>query len=158
MTPTYDPPTEPVARNGFGLAALILGLVGLLFGLVPLTGFMAVILGITGIALGLTGWARVRRGQATNRWATRIGVAASGLAIGIGVWGISIVFGAVDQLDRDIQEIDNGGMTDSELEQFGDVLEEGGFNDWADCINSAEDLTDAAIAQCDQLLEEPVLP
>lgn len=95
----------PIARNGLGLAAIILGLVGLLFGLVPLTGFIAVILGIVGLSLGIAGIGRVRRRQATNRWTTRLGVVASLAAIALGVWGMTIFFGAVDQLDRDLQEI-----------------------------------------------------
>lgn len=102
--------TEP--RNGLGLAALILGLIGVLFGLVPLTGFIAVGLGLTGLILGFAGIGRLRRGTASNRKTTGFGMAASVAAIALGIWGMTIFFGAVEELDRDLEELE------SELEEI----------------------------------------
>jgi hypothetical protein len=55
-----------VARNGLGLAGLILGIVGILFGLVPLTFWIAGTLGVIGLSLSFAGRGRVKRGEATN--------------------------------------------------------------------------------------------
>ena len=109
-----DATTSHEPRNGLGIAAIILGLVGILFGLVPLTGFIAVALGITGLCLGFAGRGRIKRFRANNRWTTRSGIAASLVALVLGVWGITIVFDAVDQFDQDIQEI---GKQVNELEE-----------------------------------------
>lgn len=102
--PLAPPPPEP--KNGLGLTALILGLIGLLFSLVPLTGFIAVGLGITGLALGLAGYGRIRHDRATNKKTTIVGLIASTVAVAVGIWGITIVFGVVDQLDKDLSSID----------------------------------------------------
>lgn len=92
-------PTNP-EKNGFGLASLILALVGLVFGIVPLTGFICLILGIVGLALGFAGFSRVRKNRATNKKTAIFGIVLSIGAIALGIWGISIVFGAVDDLDN----------------------------------------------------------
>lgn len=98
--PGYYEPQPPSPRNGLGLAAIIVGMAGLVFGLVPLTGFIAVILGLTGLALGLAALGRVRRRQATNKWTTRIAVLVSAGAMALGIWGMTMVFGAVEDLDE----------------------------------------------------------
>ncbi|MBB5790742.1 DUF4190 domain-containing protein [Jiangella mangrovi] len=98
--PGYYQQQPPAPRNGIGLAAIIVGMAGLVFGLVPLTGFIAIILGLTGLALGLAALGRVRRRQATNKWTTRIAVLVSAGAMALGIWGMTIVFGAVEDLDE----------------------------------------------------------
>lgn len=102
MIPTHY--TAP-ARNGFGITALVLALVGAVFALIPLTGFIALILGALAVLFGLFGVARARKGTASNgvmSWiATGLGVGVSAL----GVWGITVVFGAVQQFDEDLSEI-----------------------------------------------------
>lgn len=100
------PETVREPRNALGLTALILGLVGLLFGLIPLVGFIAVILGIIGVALGLAGLGRVKRKRATNLKTTWAGVIASVASLVLGIWGMTIVFGAVEQLDKDMSKLD----------------------------------------------------
>ena len=105
-------PIEP--RNALGIAALALGLVGMLFGLVPVTGFIAVALGIVGVILALSNRGRLRRGTASNRKSTWFGLATSLIAIALGFWGISIVFDTVDELDRDLEELEQ------ELDDVGD--------------------------------------
>lgn len=92
-------------RNALGIAALALGLVGVLFGLVPLTGFVAIGAGLVGVTLALANRGRLRRGTATNRKTTWSGLVVSLGAIALGIWGMTIVFGAVDQFDQDMEEI-----------------------------------------------------
>jgi hypothetical protein len=98
LTPSAAPP----ARNGLGLAAAIIAPVGILFGLVPLTGFIAVICALVAIPLALAGWSRVRRGRATNGKTAMAGLVLGAGAFVLGVWGITIVFGAVDRLAEDL--------------------------------------------------------
>lgn len=123
MTQQYQPPAPPPGwtpqptapfsaqqapppKNGFGVVALILGLIGLLFSIMPITGFVAVILGITGLILGLVGVGRIRSRRATNLKTTIVGVTASVAAVAVGIWGVTIFFGAVDQLGKDLSSLD----------------------------------------------------
>ncbi|NIL74918.1 DUF4190 domain-containing protein [Rhodococcus sp. B10] len=99
-------PVNP-EKNGFGLASLILAIVGLVFGIIPLTGFICLILGIIGLALGFAGLSRVRKNRATNKKTAISGIVVSVLAIALGIWGITIVFGAVDDLDSGLDCISN---------------------------------------------------
>ncbi|WP_198961171.1 hypothetical protein [Pseudonocardia sp. MH-G8] len=95
-------PAASTARNGFGLAAAIIAPIGILFGLVPLTGFIAVICALIAIPLALVGRSCVRRGRATNGKTAATGLVLGAGALALGVWGITIVFGAVDQLAEDL--------------------------------------------------------
>jgi hypothetical protein len=90
------PPAAP--RNGLGLAAVIIAPVGVLFGLVPLTGFVAVICALVTIPLAAVGWARYRKGQATNGRTAVTGLVIGVIALILGVWGITIVANALDEL------------------------------------------------------------
>lgn len=86
---------------------MILAVVGLVFGIIPFTGFICLILGIVGLILGLAGMSRVRKNKATNKKTAISGVVVSVLAIALGIWGITIVFGAVDDLDTGMDCISN---------------------------------------------------
>ncbi|GAA5134778.1 DUF4190 domain-containing protein [Pseudonocardia adelaidensis] len=101
-TAAVTQPVAPVARNGLGLAAAIVAPVGIVFGLVPLTGFIAVICALVAVPLALVGWSRVRRGKATNGKTAMTGLVLGAGALALGVWGMTIVFGAVDQLAEDL--------------------------------------------------------
>lgn len=113
--PYYYPPPAPAApRNGFGITALVLALVGLVFGLVPFTGFLALILGMLAVLFGLLGWSRARKGIATNS-----GMAGTGTFLGVaaavlGIWGMTILFGAVDKLGKDLSGQGGAAVTGSE--------------------------------------------
>lgn len=77
----YGPP--PVARNGFGVTALVLGILGLVtswfvVGIVP---------GVLAVVFGALGRGRARRGEATNG-----GSAVAGLILGVLAVVIAIVF------------------------------------------------------------------
>lgn len=112
MPPFGPPPGMPFQpqarepRNALGLTALILALVGLVFVLVPLTGFIALILGIVALILAIAGLARVRRQRATNVKTTMAGLVLSVLAVAGGIWGITIVFGAFNDLDNALTGLD----------------------------------------------------
>lgn len=103
LTTIAAAPTVP--RNGFGITALVLALIGLVFGLVPFTGFIALILGMLAVLFGLLGWSRTRHGVATNRKMTVIGTVLGIGAAALGVWGMVIVFGAVDKLGKDLLDV-----------------------------------------------------
>lgn len=90
------------ARNGLGLAAVIVAPIGILFGLIPLTGFVAVAAGLVAIPLALAGWSRVRKGVATNGKTAITGLVLGIVALALGIWGITIMFGAVDKLANDL--------------------------------------------------------
>lgn len=94
----FAPQQQNPERNGLGITSLILGIVGLVFGIVPLTGFLGLILGVTGFILGLAGWSRVRKNKATNKKVSIAGTFVSLGSIVLGIVGIVIVFGAMNDL------------------------------------------------------------
>jgi hypothetical protein len=73
-----------------------------LFGLIPLTGFIAVICALVAIPLAFAARSRVRKGAATNGKTAMSGLLLGLGALALGIWGITIVFGAVDQLADDL--------------------------------------------------------
>jgi len=120
MTQYVKQQVEP--KNGFGIAALCLAITGLVFGLVPLTGFIALICGALAVIFGLLGRGRAKRKVATNKkmstFSTILGVGA----IGLGILGMSIVFNAVDELDRELKMVDE--EISNQLEESCDLLKE----------------------------------
>lgn len=107
-TPQYQPPVYlPEPHNGLGLTAVILGAVGLLFGLVPLTGFIAFGLGFGAIVFALANRGRLMRGRATNSKSTWAGLVVGLTAMALGVWGMTIFFGAINDLGNTGDCLDN---------------------------------------------------
>jgi hypothetical protein len=94
-------------KNGFGIAGIICAIAGLLFSIIPFTGFIAFILGMTAVVLGLSGWSRVRKNKATNKKVSIAAVIVGVIAMAIGIWGMVIVFGAVDEFDKDMDCLSN---------------------------------------------------
>ncbi|MEV0602987.1 DUF4190 domain-containing protein [Streptomyces sp. NPDC050315] len=82
-------PAPQAARNGLGIAALVLGVIGALSGLIPLMFWFAGTLGLLALIFGLVGRGRAKRGQATNK-----GVALAGVLLGVASLILSVV-GAV---------------------------------------------------------------
>jgi hypothetical protein len=70
---TADPAHRP-ARNGLGIAALVVGILAL-FGII--TVFGGILLGLVAIVLGVLGRGRAKRGEATNG-----GMATTGIVLG----------------------------------------------------------------------------
>lgn len=114
----YPYPQQPMMepRNGFGLTALILGILGLLFGLVPFTGFIAFGLGAVGLIFGLANIGRLKRRRSTNKVTTGFGIGLSALAIVAGVIGMTILFGAFEDLSDDLSCIEQA-ETVEEMEE-----------------------------------------
>ena len=65
------------ARNGLGIAALVLGILGLLTSIFVVGG----VLGLVAIVLGVMGLGRVKRGEATNRGMAIAGIVLGALAV-----------------------------------------------------------------------------
>jgi O-antigen ligase len=86
-------------------AALILGILGVLGGLIPFLFLPVLCLGVLGFVLGLIARGRRKRARASTGMATW-GVVLSVLAIALGVFGMVTVFGAVDELDRDLEQLE----------------------------------------------------
>jgi hypothetical protein len=108
QAPQYQPQDfAPEPRNGFGLTAIILGVVGLLFSLVPITGFLAFGCGFGAFVFALANRGRLKRGKATNSKSTWTGLVCGVLAMAVGVWGMVIVFQAVDELGNTTDCLDN---------------------------------------------------
>lgn len=97
--PQYAPPAP---RNGPGLAAAIIAPIGILFGLIPLTGFIAVICGLVAVPLALVGWSRYRYRRASNGRTAVFGLIVGSGALALGIWGITIMFGATGRLFDDL--------------------------------------------------------
>lgn len=81
------------------IAALVLGIVGVVFGLVPLTGFIALICGTLALIFGVKGKHSENTGMA------KAGRILGVIAIAMGVYGIYVVGTAVEQFERDMEEI-----------------------------------------------------
>lgn len=102
-SPAYAPGVRP-ARNGLGIAALILGLVGAVSGLVPFFFWLAGILGLIALILGLTGRGRAKRGEATNKNMATFGAVLGVIALILSVVGAVITFKAVDDAVSDLNK------------------------------------------------------
>lgn len=92
-----QPAPRPPARNGLGIAAMVLGLVGLPFFLTGLTAPVAIILGLIAVPLALVGLGRVRRREATNRGMARTGLVLGLACIVMGIWSIVVTVQAVGE-------------------------------------------------------------
>lgn len=71
-----------MARNGLGVAALVLGILSILGIATVLAG---VVLGILAIVLGAMGRARARRGEATNGGAALAGIVTGAVGLVLSV-------------------------------------------------------------------------
>lgn len=97
--------TPPPPRNGVGVAGLAVGIVALLTGLIPLFWLPAAGLAVLALALAFIGYGRTRRHEATNRKTAIAGIAVGALAFITAIIGASIFFSALNQLDRDLNEL-----------------------------------------------------
>ncbi|WP_030897577.1 DUF4190 domain-containing protein [Streptomyces sp. NRRL F-5126] len=102
--PQVQPRPPAQARNGLGIAALILGLVGAISGIVPLLFWLAGVLGLIALVLGLAGRGRAKRGGATNKGVATVGSVLGLVAMIVAVIGAVITFravgDAVDSIDK----------------------------------------------------------
>ncbi|MER5633683.1 DUF4190 domain-containing protein [Streptomyces nitrosporeus] len=104
-SPAQAPGVRP-ARNGLGIAALVLGLIGAVSGLIPLLFWLAGILGLIALVLGLAGRGRVKRGEATNKGVTTFGAVLGLVSLVLAVVGAVITFkavgDAVEEIDKEL--------------------------------------------------------
>ncbi|MFE3516823.1 DUF4352 domain-containing protein [Streptomyces sp. NPDC059166] len=107
--PAQTPGTRP-ARNGLGIAALVLGIIGTVSGLVPLLFWLAGVLGLIALILGLAGRGRVKRGEATNKGVTTFGAVLGLVALILSVVGAVLTFKAVDDV---VSELDKAVVDSS---------------------------------------------
>ncbi|OKI95241.1 hypothetical protein AMK18_26865 [Streptomyces sp. CB01249] len=101
--PAHAPGLRP-ARNGLGIAALILGLIGAVSGLIPFLFWLAGILGTIALILGLVGRGRAKRGEATNKKMATFGTVLALIALIMSVVGAVITFKAVDDAVDDLNK------------------------------------------------------
>jgi uncharacterized membrane protein HdeD (DUF308 family) len=84
--PPHDHLTEGRARNGIGVAALVVGVVSLVLAVLVVFFPIAGLLGLIAIILGIIGMGRARRGEATNRGQALAGLLTGLLALAIAVF------------------------------------------------------------------------
>jgi len=89
MTQSTPAAASGAPRNIFGIAALVLALVGFVSALS--TAFIALIPGALAVLFGVLGWTRIRRGEATNRTVTVIGIVLGVGAVALGIWGLTLI-------------------------------------------------------------------
>ncbi|WIM88804.1 DUF4190 domain-containing protein [Candidatus Mycobacterium wuenschmannii] len=85
--PQYAAPQPSAAKNGLGIAALVLAVVGLLS---VATVFAPIALGAVAVVLGVMARGRVKRGVADNGGVAIAGIVLGGLAIVVGLAFIAI--------------------------------------------------------------------
>lgn len=159
--------SSSATRNGLGISALVLAIVGVVFGLVPLTGFIALILGALAILFGLLGFGRVRKGLATNKVMALAGTGLGVVAAALGVWGMTIFFSAVDELDQKLDDLAGSASPIATEPATGDTHpgsrenplapgETATLRGWNITIHSTSlDMTDAVLAE-NQFNDPPV--
>lgn len=98
-------------RNGLGIAAAICGVVGILLGLVPILFIASGALGLLGIVFGIFAIHEVSTGKATNRVVSIAGVVTGVIALGLALWGVSVIFAGVNALSHELDELGSGGAS-----------------------------------------------
>ncbi|MFG2628720.1 DUF4190 domain-containing protein [Streptomyces sp. NPDC048473] len=101
--PAQTPGMRP-ARNGLGIAALVLGVIGAVSGLIPFLFWLAGILGVIALILGLAGRGRAKRGEATNKGMATFGAVLGLISLILAVVGAVITFKAVDDAVNDLNK------------------------------------------------------
>ncbi|WP_326765985.1 DUF4352 domain-containing protein [Streptomyces sp. NBC_01591] len=101
--PDQMPGMRP-ARNGLGIAALVLGVIGAVSGLIPFLFWLAGVLGLIALVLGLAGRGRAKRGEATNKGMTTFGAVLGLISMILAVVGAVITFKAVDDAVNDLNK------------------------------------------------------
>ena len=105
--PPPDSPYQPypvvqqAARNGLGIAALVLGIIGVVVGIIPFFFWLAVILGVIGLIFGFIGRGRAKGGEATNGTMALWGIITSAVAVVLSIVGLVILLGVVADLGEE---------------------------------------------------------
>ena len=96
-------PVAPPAQ-GMAISALVCGITGTVVGLIPILAVPALALGIVALVLGLLAvrkqkQARVSRGVARAGWLLGL------VAVVLAIIGFAVVTSAVNELERDLNEL-----------------------------------------------------
>ncbi|MFJ9414486.1 DUF4190 domain-containing protein [Streptomyces sp. NPDC101227] len=106
--PAPQAPAPQTARNGLGVAALILGIIGALSGIPMFLFWLAGPLGILSLIFGIVGMGRAKKGQATNKGVAITGTILGALSIILAIVGVIVsvlvVKGAVDEAKKQIDK------------------------------------------------------
>ncbi|MFF4697831.1 DUF4190 domain-containing protein [Streptomyces chattanoogensis] len=101
-------PAPQQARNGLGVAALVLGIIGTLSGIPMFLFWLAGPLGLLALIFGIVGMGRAKKGQATNKGVAVTGTILGVLALILAVVGVIVsvlvVKGAVDEAKEQIDK------------------------------------------------------
>ncbi|GAA3370832.1 hypothetical protein GCM10020367_19040 [Streptomyces sannanensis] len=108
FTAPYPPAQQ--ARNGLGVAALIVGIAGVVFGLIPILFWISGLLGILALIFGLIGHSRARQGLATNKGMALAGTILGGVSLLMAVAGVIItvmvVKDATEEIKKEIDKVE----------------------------------------------------
>ncbi|MFE7109354.1 DUF4190 domain-containing protein [Streptomyces sp. NPDC057575] len=136
-TPAQTPGTRP-ARNGLGIAALILGVIGAVSGLIPFLFWLAGILGLIALILGLAGRGRAKRGEATNKGMATFGAVLGLISLILTVVGAVITFKAVDDAVNDLNKAVSDTTASAKPKPGGDSTKGGGADKKGDADKKKE--------------------
>jgi hypothetical protein len=110
--PLYGGPVIGPARNGFGVAALVLGILSI----VTFWTFVGgIVFGILGVVFGVLGRRRAKRGEATNGGVALAGAitGAVGLVVGVAFVVLAVVLATSDSGKRYQDCLDRAGSDQS---------------------------------------------
>lgn len=121
--PPYGTAGQPrAARNGIGIAALVMGILGLITSWLVFGG----LLGLVAVVLGVIGRSRAKRGEATNGGVALAGIITGVLAIALSVLivvGLVSLFGS-DSVANFAECIEQAGDDQAAIEQCSQQFEE----------------------------------
>ncbi|MEV0374940.1 DUF4190 domain-containing protein [Streptomyces sp. NPDC050636] len=113
-------PGHQAARNGLGVAALILGIIGSLSGIPMILFWLAGPLGLLALIFGLVGMSRVKKGQATNKGVAVTGTILGALSIILAIVGLIVTVLAVNKaVDEVKEEFDKQSGSSSNIKDLG---------------------------------------
>lgn len=114
--PAGAPGHHAPARNGLGIAALILGIIGFLSGIPMILFWLAGPLGLLALIFGLVGMGRAKKGQATNKGVALTGTILGALGIVLAIVGLIVTVLAVKKgVDEINKEVDKQSGSSNEI-------------------------------------------
>jgi hypothetical protein len=108
---TYQPPVPPhnpvqqQPRNGLGITGFVLGLTGLVFSPIPFVGMIAWPLVVLGLIFSIVGVVRVKKGKATNKWLSIIGIITSVVGLVVCIVWVAVIGSAVNEVNNEVNKV-----------------------------------------------------
>jgi hypothetical protein len=96
-----SPAPAPAAKNGLGLAALIVGIVAMLFAIIPFLSFIAWLPALTAIGLGIAGV--VKKGRKRGQALTGLILGVVAIIVGI-IVSVASVAGVASNISQSIEK------------------------------------------------------